>query len=129
FGSLIGKRLPQPGSISLWSAMQLLCGGLTLCIVAASSGEASQLKAAPLHALLAVAYLIVFSSWLGFGAYVWLLARVPAAQLSSYAFVNPLVAVLLGHLVLAEPLTCALGQAAIAILLGVMLLHGDMRRS
>jgi hypothetical protein len=62
--------------------------------------------------------LIAASSWFGFGAYVWLLSRVSAARLSSDAFVNPLVAVALGGLFLAEPLTLGLGQAAVLILSG-----------
>jgi drug/metabolite transporter (DMT)-like permease len=124
-GSLYGKHHDKPQNVWMWSAAQMLCGGLGLIVVAAISGELARWPA--LHptpdALLAVAYLIAFGSWLGFGSYVWLLEHVPPAQLSTYALVNPAVAVVLGTWLLAEPLTAALGVGALLILSGVALVQ------
>jgi len=50
-------------------------------------------------------YLIVFGSWIGFSAYTWLLRAAPTPWVSTYAYINPVVAVILGHLLAAEPLT------------------------
>jgi drug/metabolite transporter (DMT)-like permease len=65
----------------------------------------------------ALAYLVVFGSWIGFTAYVWLLAHVPAAKVATYAYVNPLIAVLLGWWVLDEHMSLgiALGSAIIVV--------------
>lgn len=128
-GSLYGKHAEQPSSTWMWSAAQMLCGGVALVVIGLLAGETSRLSARSLEpsALGAIAYLIVFGSWLGFGSYVWLLQRVSPARLSTYAFVNPIVAVLLGAIVLDEPLTAGLGQAALLILGGVIVVQAPGR--
>jgi drug/metabolite transporter (DMT)-like permease len=124
-GSLYGKHHDKPQNVWMWTAAQMLCGGLGLVVVAAVSGEVARwptLQVAP-EALLAVLYLIAFGSWLGYGSYVWLLEHVSPAQLSTYALVNPAVAVVLGTWLLAEPWTPALGVGALSILSGVALVQ------
>jgi drug/metabolite transporter (DMT)-like permease len=109
----------------------MFCGGLSLLLVAAASGEVARWPAVTLEpsATLAVLYLIVAGSWLGFGSYVWLLDQVTPAQLSTYAFVNPAVAVVLGTWLLREPVTPALGVGAALILGGVVLVQLPQRTS
>lgn len=128
-GSLYGKHHDKPHNVWMWSAAQMFCGGLSLFVVAAISGELAHwpaLQLAP-RAVLAVLYLIVFGSWLGFGSYVWLLEHVSPARLSTYSLVNPAVAVVLGTWLLDEPVTAALGAGALMILGGVALVQLSQR--
>lgn len=130
-GSLYGKHHEQPRSVWMWSAAQMFCGGLGLCLVAASRSEFSQITPAiwTPPGWGSVLFLIVFGSWLGFGSYVWLLANVSPAQLSTYAFVNPIVAVVLGAAFLGEPVTSGLGIAGLLILGGVIIVQTPVRAS
>ena len=130
-GSRYGKYHEQPRSVWRWTATQLVCGGVALCILAIATGEPWQLTAAIASpaGIGSVLYLIVFGSWLGFGSYVWLLGRVSPAQLSTYAYVNPIVAVVLGAVFLDEPVTSGLVQAGFLILTGVVLVQLPARAS
>jgi len=103
FGSVWSKHqdMPQP---MMSAAAQMLCGGVSLALIALARGE--HLAAAPsLHALIALAYLLVFGSLLGFSAYIYLLHHTRPALAASYAYVNPPVAVLLGVLLVGETVT------------------------
>jgi drug/metabolite transporter (DMT)-like permease len=130
FGSLFGKYSARPKSLWMTSALQMLCGGALLLALAVAIGEPAQLSRAGLtaEALGCVVYLIVFGSWLGFGSYSYLLDRVTPASLGTYAFVNPLVAVLLGVWWLGEPLTPSMGWAGALILLGVVIVQLPIER-
>jgi drug/metabolite transporter (DMT)-like permease len=87
--------------------MQLLAGGAALGLVAAVTGETARFNASSItsDSLLALAYLIVFGSLIAFSAFVWLLGRVDPARVASHAYVNPIVAVMLGVLIGGEILT------------------------
>ena len=116
-GSIWSRRLPlAPGLMS--SATQMLCGGATLLVFSLLRGE--RFAAVPsASALAAFFYLVLFGSVIGYSAYNYLLGRVRPALATSYAFVNPLVAVALGVGLLHEQVTPnALGALAL-ILLGV----------
>jgi drug/metabolite transporter (DMT)-like permease len=130
FGSLFGKHSAHPKSLWMTSALQMLCGGLLLLVVGTAAGELAQLRAAAFShsAVGALVYLIAFGSWLGFGSFSYLLERVSPATLGTYAFVNPLVAVLLGVWILGEPLTASLGWAALLILCGVVVVQLPLER-
>jgi drug/metabolite transporter (DMT)-like permease len=94
FGSIWsrGRDLPSP---FMSSAAQMLCGGVAMCIVGTAIGE--RFDGMPTaHGLAAFAYLIVFGSIIGFSAYIWLLHHVRPALASSYAYINPAIAVALG---------------------------------
>ena len=103
FGSVLGKRLALPGPW-MTAAGELLAGGTLLAIMGPLRGE-RLLAAPPMSAWLSLGYLIVFGSILAFGAYVYLLDTVSPALATSYAFVNPVVAVLLGVTLGNETLT------------------------
>jgi drug/metabolite transporter (DMT)-like permease len=79
--------------------MQLLAGGVILLIASLLTGEFGRLDVARIsgRSWLALAYLVVFGSLIAYSAYVWLLGRTAPARVSSHAYVNPVVAVLLGH--------------------------------
>jgi drug/metabolite transporter (DMT)-like permease len=87
--------------------MQMIAGGVMLLPVAAVTGEFNTFDpaAVSLESWLGLAYLIVFGSIVAYSAYTWLLREVPISVAGTYAYVNPVVAVLLGTLVLGEPLT------------------------
>jgi drug/metabolite transporter (DMT)-like permease len=106
-GSVLAGRLPAPASPLLGSAMQMLAGGAVLTAIAAASGELT--RAAPGHvstqSLAALAYLIGPGSLLALTCYVIALRRLPPTAVSTYAYVNPVVAVSLGTLILGERLT------------------------
>lgn len=123
-GSIAARRLPLPASLVTSTGMQLLAGGALLALVAGAAGEPSRLTLAALapKPLAALGYMVVCASLLGFTAYAWLLRVSTPARVGSYAFVNPLVAVLLGWAVGGEPLglrtlvACGLVVAGVALI-------------
>jgi drug/metabolite transporter (DMT)-like permease len=117
-GSLLSRHLPLPRQPAMVSAAEMLAAGPVLATAALLKGEWSHFHPAAVTggAWTALAYLIVFGSLAGFGSYVYLLGRTSAARVSTYAFVNPLVAVLLGTLLAHEQLAGrTLGAAALIV--------------
>ncbi len=106
-GSLYSRRPTLPSSSILAMGMEMLGGGALLLIAGLLSGELSRLDigAVSRSSVLAMAYLLFFGSLIGYTAYIWLLRVQPAARVSTYAYVNPIVAVFLGWIILAEPVT------------------------
>ncbi len=104
-GAVLSRRLALPESKAIIAGAEMLTGGLMLL---AGSCIAGELRSAP-HmtepAALAILYLIVAGSLIGFTAFVWLLQRMPATHVSSHAYVNPLVALILGSWLGGEVLT------------------------
>ncbi|MCA1814120.1 MAG: EamA family transporter, partial [Halobacteriales archaeon] len=97
-GSLWGRAAPRPSSPLLGTALTMLTGGALFTLLSLATGDAARfdLAAVTAEAWLAWAFLVVLGSIVAFSAYVWLLQQVPAARVATYAFVNPVVAVLLG---------------------------------
>ena len=106
-GSVLSHRLPLPGRAQLAAALEMLAGGVILLVIAAVTAELGQVRWShvPADAWVATLYLIVPGSVLAFTAYGYALARLPLATVSTYAYVNPVVALLLGQLILSETLT------------------------
>jgi drug/metabolite transporter (DMT)-like permease len=98
-----GQRLTVPPLVG--AGMQMLCGGVGLLVAGVVAGELGQVHAPSWRSAVALAYLIVFGSLLAFSAYVWLLRNTRTSLVATYAYVNPLVAVLLGWAVLDEAVT------------------------
>ena len=111
------------GSPLLGTAMQSLAGGISLWIAGALTGEVSALHLASvsLRSWLAVAYLVIFGSMVGFTAYVYILKKSTATRVATYAFVNPVVALFLGWLLVGEAITLRTIIAAAVILTAVLL--------
>lgn len=122
-GSLYSRHAALPKSSALGMAMQMLLGGVLLLGAGTAAGEWSRLDLAAVSAASAgaIAYLIVFGSLIGFTAYMWLLRVAPPARVATYAYVNPVVAVFLGWLVLSEPISARTVLAA-AIIVGAVAL-------
>jgi drug/metabolite transporter (DMT)-like permease len=106
-GSVYSRHTELPDSPLMATAIEMLCGGLALLMVSGIVGEWQRVdvSAISLRSLLALLYLIVFGAIIAFSAYVWLLKVTSPARAATYAYVNPVVAVFLGWLFLAEPLT------------------------
>jgi len=123
FGSLYSKHGQLPASPLLGVAMQSLAGGAALLTVGLLTGEFKELHlaAVSLRSGLALAYLIVFGSGLGFTAYLYLLKNVAAARVGTYALVNPVVALFLGWLFAGESISLRTAGAAAIILTAVLL--------
>jgi drug/metabolite transporter (DMT)-like permease len=103
-GSLYARRAPLPRRPLVSSSMQMLTGGAMLAVVAVSSGELGGVHGVSTTSILALLYLIVFGSILAFTCYAWLLRNARTSLVSTYAYVNPLVAVFLGWAIENEPI-------------------------
>jgi drug/metabolite transporter (DMT)-like permease len=123
-GSLYATRGPLPKRPLVATGMEMLCGGALLVVAGLVTGEASalQIDRISLGSWLSVLYLVVFGSLVAFSAYVWLLTKVPTQAVATYAYVNPLVAVLLGWAVLGERVTTQTLLAAALIIIAVALI-------
>lgn len=106
-GSLYSRKAVLPASPLLGTGMEMLAGSAGLLLLGTAAGEWGRLDvaAAPTSSWVGLAYLIVFGSWVGFSAYTWLLRAAPTSLVSTYAYVNPLVAVSLGYLLGGEDLS------------------------
>jgi drug/metabolite transporter (DMT)-like permease len=120
-GSIWSRRLPLPRDTLLSAAMGMLAGGTLLALVSGLSGELDDAHFTP-EALGAIAYMVVVGSLIGFSAYVWLLKVAPASTVSTYAYVNPVIAVLLGWAFNDEVITSRTLVAGAAIVVGVALM-------
>jgi len=123
-GSILSHRVKLPPSSFLAAAMEMLAGGALLLLLGVLSGEGVQfhLSGVALRSLLGLVYLTLAGSLLGFTAYLWLLRSVPTARVSTYAFVNPAVAIFLGWALGSEPLTGRELLASVTIIAGVALI-------
>ena len=121
-GAVLTRSLPRPKSLPLAAGAQMMLGGAVLLALSQATGELHSFPHISLRAGLALSYLIVAGSLLGFTAYVWLLARMPATQVASHAYVNPLVAVALGYFVAGEALTTRMVLASALVLASVLLI-------
>ncbi|MFN2464154.1 MAG: EamA family transporter [Candidatus Dormibacteria bacterium] len=122
-GSMYARQAPLPNSAVVVTAMEMVCAGALLGIAAVVNGDLGRAHPGAFSptTLLALLYLVVFGSIVGFSAYVYLLKHVSAALAGTYAFVNPAVAVLLGALVLGEPVTVNLIVGGAVVIAGVAL--------
>ena len=120
FGSVWSRRLPLPPG-AMASAAEMLVAGVTLLIASALTGEHLQAMP-PLEGWLALAYLAVFGSIIAFNAYMYLLKHVRPAAATSYAYVNPAVAVLLGIVFIGETIGLEESLAMLVIISAVLLI-------
>jgi len=130
-GSVLSRRVPLPASSIQAAAMETLAGGVLLSGLGLALGERQRLVWASISStsILAVLYLIVFGSLVGFTAYNWLLGVTSSARVSTYAYVNPVIAVFLGWAVGREELTLRTLLAATVIVTAVALIISDRSRS
>jgi len=120
-GTVIAKQAALPESKVTSAGAQMAIGGALLLLLSLLAGEWHPLPHISLPAAAAIAYLIVAGSIVAFTAYLWLLGRMPATTVTSYAYVNPVVALLLGHFIGSEALTTRTLIGAALVLASVLL--------
>lgn len=123
-GSIYGLRGETPKSSALTSGMQMLCGGFMLFLVGTLKGEWAMFNISEVsnQSWFGFIYLIIFGSLIGFTAYSWLLKNAAPAMVSTYAYVNPIIAVFLGWLIASESFTGQMLLGAGIIVSSVMLI-------
>jgi drug/metabolite transporter (DMT)-like permease len=124
-GTIYMRSVKMPDSAVISSAMQMLAGGVALTISAALVGETKNFHLAGVtgRSWLALGYLVLFGSIFAFTAYNWLHTVAPPSRVSTYAYVNPVVAVLLGWVLASEPVGPFTVMATVVILIGVALVN------
>jgi drug/metabolite transporter (DMT)-like permease len=123
-GSVYSRRVALPTRPLVATAMQMLCAGGLYLVAGVAAGELGRVHLSRVSgaSALALVYLIIFGSLVGYSAYTWLLRVAPLSLVSTYAYVNPIVAVTLGWLILAEPVTIRTLLAGAIIVTAVALI-------
>jgi drug/metabolite transporter (DMT)-like permease len=123
-GSVWSRTAPMPRRPLVMTGMEMLCGGIACVVAGVATGELADLhlSAVPVRSWVALGYLIVAGSMLAYTAYVWLLGNAPLPLVTTYAYVNPLVAVLLGIVLLGERFTLRTALATVVIVGAVVII-------
>lgn len=129
-GSFISSRIPMPANPFAASAYEMVAGGIGCALVGLGRGEHLDFAVSDVstRSWVALAYLIVFGSLVAFTAYAWLLHSAPLSLVATYAYVNPVVAVLLGAVVLSEPVTWPIALGGAIVVAAVCLIVSTERR-
>jgi drug/metabolite transporter (DMT)-like permease len=129
-GSALTRKLPLPSDKAMSSGAQMLVGGILLTLTALSLGEfrGFHIQAVSQRAWIALAYLIVAGSIVAFTAYVWLIHHESPTKVGTYAYVNPVVAVVLGYLFAGEALSFRTIVGTALILVSVVVITTTPRR-
>ncbi len=130
FGSLHSRQARLPASTFLSVAMQMIAAGVAFVLLATLSGEWSRFEIAAVtsKSWLSIVYLSIVGSVVALSAYVWLLQVSTSARVSTYAYVNPVIAVILGALFASEPITPRASVAAVVIVSAVIMITRGSRR-
>jgi drug/metabolite transporter (DMT)-like permease len=125
-GSFLSTKLELPPDPFVSTAVQQLCGGVLMLAVGSGLGEFGDLEVAAwsTRSIVALVYLVVFGSLFAFTAYVWLLQNAPISRVATYAYVNPVIALLLGWLILSEEITVSMILGAAIIVVSVAFIVG-----
>ena len=131
-GSFASPRLRLPADPLVSTGWQMLLGGLVIVAAGLAAGEAPEfdLQAFSTRSVVALLYLVVFGSWLAYTAYAWLLQNAPISRVATYAYVNPVVAIILGYLILDEVITpiTLIGAAIIVVSVALVVRIESARR-
>ena len=128
-GVVISPKVRLPSDALARTAVPLVCGAAMLLVASALTGEFREVhwSAISVKSIFGLGYLIVFGSIVAFTAYTWLLQRCPPTLVATHTYANPIVAVLLGWLLAAEPLTARVALASVAILGAIVLIRRGER--
>ena len=123
-GSLYARRAKLPSRPLVGTGMEMIAGGALLALAGVVTGELGRVHFSQIsgESFLGFLYLVVFGSWIGFSSYVWLLRVAPVSLVGTYAYVNPVVAVLLGWAILSEVVSGRTVLAGAIIVIGVALI-------
>jgi drug/metabolite transporter (DMT)-like permease len=123
-GSVYSKLIKFKGHIFANIGTQMFAGGIGLVLVSLIKGEFSELHFTQ-SSLLALLYLIVFGSFVGYSCYIYILQKWPAAKAGTYAYVNPIVAIILGALLLREQISISVVVSMVVVILGIILVQSS----
>ena len=123
-GSLYSKYKKLSSSALMNASVEMLLGGIFLCIIAGFKGEFSKVRWEPAGTI-AFIYLIVFGAMIGFVSFIYALSKLPSSTVSMYAYINPVIAVWLGWLLLHEEVNWSTLAATLVILFGVWLVRRE----
>ena len=127
FGTLYTKKIAANFNPYFSLGLQMVISGISLIVFTTATDLSIPFTAIPWQSWAAIGYLILFGSIVSFIAYLYALQRLPTEQVSVYAYVNPIVAVLLGWLIFSEKLTVFIGVGGLVTLLGVYLVNRAFR--
>jgi drug/metabolite transporter (DMT)-like permease len=129
-GSLLAGRVAVPANPFVTTFYEMVAGGSVLLLIGIVAGETTDVDLGAIsgRSWLALVYLVLMGSVVAFTAYVWLLHHAPISLVATYAYVNPVIAVLLGALILNEPITAAVVAGGAVIVLGVVLVVSKERQ-
>jgi drug/metabolite transporter (DMT)-like permease len=124
FGSLLSRDVNLPSNPFVSTSMQMLGGGVSLIVAGLLKGEAAAFEFAAITrtSWMALAYLFVFGSIIAFTSYVWLMKNAAPGKVATYAYVNPVVAVLLGWVIADETLNARIGAAMLILIAAVVVI-------
>ena len=128
-GAVLSRRLALPVSKPTTAGAEMLIGGLMLLAGSCAAGELRPTPHITQSAALAILYLVIAGSLIGFTAFVWLLERMPATHVSSHAYVNPIVALILGSWLGGEALTTRTLMGSALVLSSVLVIFLTRARS
>jgi len=128
FGTVYSSRQKPPISILFNVGLQMLIAGVIMLIVCGITGRYVNLYTADTHSLLALLYLIVFGSLIAYSAYVFMISKLPPTQVSVYAYINPVVAVTCGWLLLSEQMNVHMILGTAITLAGVYLVNIEAKK-
>jgi len=121
-GSVFNRSMDMPKSRPVTAGATMMLGGVGLLALSAGFRELHPLPHISLRAVWALLYLIVFGSLIAFTAFVWLIGHMSASRVSSYAYVNPIIAVAIGYFWAGEPITPRILARAALVLVSVFLI-------
>jgi len=122
FGTFITPRFQIPKNSLMFTTVQMFAGGVALLTAGMIHGDSlDQFFHASAYSWFAWSYLVVVGSVIVYSAYLWLVGNAPVSMTSTYAYVNPVIAVILGALVLSEPISLPMVLGASTVILGVIL--------
>ncbi|MDQ3403733.1 MAG: EamA family transporter [Actinomycetota bacterium] len=127
-GSVLSTRLPVPANPFTLSAIEMLAGGVVLCVVGLGAGEKIDIGTFTTGSWVAWFYLLTFGSVLAFSSYVFILGRLPVSTVATYAYVNPVIAVFLGYLLANERFGVAQLIGGVIVLAAVVLVVRSEQR-
>jgi len=129
-GSMYSRKSIHPNSVLMFTGMQMISGGLGLFLMSLFSGELKNFdfSLVTMESWFALGYLIVFGSWIAFTSYGFLLKNAPVSLISTYLYVNPIVAIILGNLIGGEELSNRILFSAMIILTSIFLINLKPRK-
>ena len=123
YGAIYLKNATQSGSLLMNVAIQLLFAGFSQLLIGILLGEDFIVEIISLASLLAMVHLVILSSLIGYVAYIWLLRNRPATEVATHTFVNPVVAVFLGSVIIGEKISSNVVLSLLMILIAVFLVR------